>query len=203
MNGHRHIIAILRGIRPSEAVGVAEVLAESGITMIEVPLNSPDALSSIRAAAGALGKSALVGAGTVLSAADVTAVAGAGGQFIVSPDTFGEVIAESARRGLPSYPGVFTATEAFSAVRLGATGLKIFPAEVMGPAGIKALKAILPPAIPVYAVGGAAPENFGAFFAAGCAGFGLGTYIFKPGMTPADVAARAKLAVSAYDEGSS
>lgn len=198
---HRHIIAILRGITPDEAVPVCTALAEAGITLIEVPLNSPDATVSIARAAEALAGKAEIGAGTVLTPEDARAVAGVGGTFIVSPDTNMEVIAETVRLGLKSYPGVFSPSEAFAAIRAGATGLKFFPAEVLGARGIKAMKAVLPPALPLYAVGGANPDNFHEFFAAGCTGFGLGTYIFKPGTTVAEVAERAALAVAAYDKG--
>lgn len=198
---HRHIIAILRGITPEEAVPVCTALVEAGITLIEVPLNSPNAVDSIGRAAKALSDRAEIGAGTVLTPEDVRAVAGAGGTFIVSPDTNVEVIEETVRLELKSYPGVFSPTDAFAAIRAGATGLKFFPAEVLGAKGIKAMKAVLPPALPLYAVGGANPDNFHEFFAAGCTGFGLGTYIFKPGMGVADVSERAKLAVAAYDRG--
>lgn len=198
---HRHIIAILRGVRTDEAVPVCTALVEAGITLIEVPLNSPNAVGSIEAAAKALGNRAEIGAGTVLTPEDVRAVAGAGGTFIVSPDTNAAVIAETVRLGLKSYPGVFSPSDAFAAIRAGATGLKFFPAEVLGAKGIKAMKAVLPPALPLYAVGGANPDNFGDFFAAGCSGFGLGTYLFKPGMSAVDIAARAALAVAAYDKG--
>lgn len=198
---HRHIIAILRGITPDEAVPVCTALVDAGITLIEVPLNSPNAVESIARAASALSDRAEIGAGTVLTPEDVRAVAGAGGTFIVSPDTNPEVITETIGLGLASYPGVFSPTDAFAAIRAGATGLKFFPAEVLGAGGIKAMKAVLPPALPVYAVGGANPDNFHEFFAAGCTGFGLGSYIFKPGMQVAEVAERARLAVSAYDKG--
>jgi len=199
MPDHRHLIAILRGITPAETVDVCQALVSAGITMIEVPLNSPDALTSIALASYAFGNEAMIGAGTVLTKKQVWAVADAGGTFIVSPDTNKAVIEETVRIQLASYPGVFTPTEAFRAIKAGATGLKFFPAEVLGPKGIKAMKAVLPPEIPLYAVGGANPDNFGEFFAAGCAGFGLGTYIYKPGMTAADVAERAATAVAAYD----
>lgn len=198
---HRHLIAILRGITPPETVAVCEALVSAGITMIEVPLNSPEALRSIADAAKAFAGRADVGAGTVLSVDDVDAVADAGGVFVVSPDTNPAVIARTRQRGMTSYPGVFSPTDAFAAIRAGATGLKFFPAEVLGPKGIKAMKAVLPPNVPLYAVGGASPDNFGEYFAAGCAGFGLGTFIYKPGMTAADVAARAVAAVAAYDKG--
>lgn len=198
---HRHLIAILRGITPPETIAVCEALVSAGITMIEVPLNSPEALRSIADAAKAFAGRADVGAGTVLSVEDVDAVADAGGVFVVSPDTNPAVIVRTKQRGMASYPGVFSPSDAFSAVRAGATGLKFFPAEVLGPKGIKAMKAVLPPSVPLYAVGGASPDNFGEYFAAGCAGFGLGTFIYKPGMTAADVAGRAVAAVAAYDQG--
>jgi 2-dehydro-3-deoxyphosphogalactonate aldolase len=198
---HRHLIAILRGITPAETIAVCDSLVGAGITMIEVPLNSHDALRSIADAARAFAGRALIGAGTVLSVAEANAVADAGGQFVVSPDTNAEVIAVTKARGLLSYPGVFSPTDAFTAIRSGATGLKFFPAEVLGPKGIKAMKAVLPPAMPLYAVGGANPDNFSEYFAAGCAGFGLGTYIYKPGMTAGEVAERAAKAVASYEEG--
>lgn len=198
---HRHIIAILRGITNDEAVPVCTALVEAGITLIEVPLNSPNALESISLAAKALSDRAEIGAGTVLSEDDVRAVAAAGGTFIVSPDTNEAVIAETVRLGLQSYPGVFSPSDAFKAIRTGATGLKFFPAEVLGSKGIKAMKAVLPPALPLYAVGGANPDNFDEFFSVGCAGFGLGTYIFKPGMSVTEVSQRAATAVAAYDKG--
>lgn len=198
---HRHLIAILRGITPTEVFDVCHELVAAGITLIEVPLNSPDALRSIERAARGFDGRALIGAGTVLSRTEVGEVADAGGRFVVSPDTNPVVIAATLERGLASYPGVFTPSEAFSAIRAGATGLKFFPAEVLGPRGIKAMKAVLPAGMPLYAVGGANPDNFGEYFAAGCAGFGLGTYLYKPGMTAGDVAQRAQLAVAAYDHG--
>ena len=202
MTDHRHIIAILRGITPPEAIPVCDALIAAGITLIEVPLNSPDALTSISLAANALGDKTSIGAGTVLTKKQVWAVADAGGTFIVSPDTNKQVIEETIRIRMLSYPGVFTPTDAFRAIKAGATGLKFFPAEVLGPKGIKAMKAVLPPDMPVYAVGGANPDNFDEYFAAGCTGFGLGTYIYKPGMSVEDVAERAARAVAAYDAGS-
>ncbi|UJW86292.1 2-dehydro-3-deoxy-6-phosphogalactonate aldolase [Devosia sp. SL43] len=198
---HRHLIAILRGITPGETIAVCEALIEAGITMIEVPLNSPDALTSIAMASNSLGDKAAIGAGTVLTKKNVWAVSDAGGTFIVSPDTNKQVIEETVRLQMLSYPGVFTPTDAFRAIKAGATGLKFFPAEVLGPKGIKAMKAVLPPDMPVYAVGGANPDNFGEYFAAGCTGFGLGTYIYKPGMDAAQVAERGAAAVAAYDAG--
>ena len=198
---HRHLIAILRGITPTETVPVCEALIAAGITMIEVPLNSPEALTSIALASNALGDHSAIGAGTVLTKNHVWAVSDAGGTFIVSPDTNKQVIEETVRLQMLSYPGVFTPTEAFRAIKAGATGLKFFPAEVLGPKGIKAMKAVLPPDFPLYAVGGANPDNFAEYFAAGCTGFGLGTFLYKPGMAVAEVAERAGAAVAAYDAG--
>jgi 2-dehydro-3-deoxyphosphogalactonate aldolase len=198
---HRHLIAILRGITPSETIAACQALIDAGITMIEVPLNSPDALISIAMASNALGDAATIGAGTVLSKKQVWAVSEAGGTFVVSPDTNKQVIEETIRLQMLSFPGVFTPTDAFRAIKAGATGLKFFPAEVLGPKGIKAMKAVLPPEIPLYAVGGAAPDNFTEYFAAGCTGFGLGSYIYKPGLDAAQIGERAVAAVAAYDAG--
>jgi 2-dehydro-3-deoxyphosphogalactonate aldolase len=189
---HRHIIAILRGIEPDEAVAVCEALARAGITLIEVPLNSPRPFDSIRAAATALRGKASIGAGTVLSEADVDTLVEAGASFIVSPDCNEAVIARTLARGLRSYPGVFSPTEAFRAIRAGAHGLKIFPAELVGPIGVKALSAVLPREIPLY-------DNFAAYIAAGCTGFGIGSYLYKPGAPVADIETRANAVVAAYD----
>jgi 2-dehydro-3-deoxyphosphogalactonate aldolase len=196
---HRHLIAILRGIKPTEMIATCEALISAGIAMIEVPLNSPDPLRSIAQASSEFAGRAAIGAGTVLTPDEADAVADVGGAFVVSPDANVAVIERTRARGMRSYPGVLTPSEAFVAIRAGATGLKFFPAEVLGPAGIRAMKAVLPTDIPVYAVGGANPENFADYFAAGCAGFGLGTYIYKPGMIAGDIAARAQDAVAAYD----
>jgi len=201
MNGHRQIIAILRGVTPAEIVSIGNVLIEAGITLIEVPLNSPEPMKSIASAATTFAGRAEVGAGTVLTVEDVDAVKAAGGMLVVSPDTNEDVIRRTRALGMASYPGVFTPTDAFRAIRAGATGLKFFPAEVLGPKGIKAMKAVLPRNLPLYAVGGANPDNFREYFDAGCAGFGLGSYIFKPGMSLGEIDTRARAAVRAYDEG--
>ncbi len=198
---HRNIIAILRGIRPEQVLAVADALIGEGITKIEVPLNSPDALASVAALAGRFGDVAVIGAGTVLTPADVDSVAAAGGQLIVSPDANPAVIARTKALGLLSYPGVMTPTECFAALGAGADGLKLFPGSLIGPAGLKALRAVLPEGTEVLAVGGAGPENFAEWFASGASGFGIGTALYRPGDGAAEVAARARGIVTQYDAG--
>ncbi len=195
----RPLIAILRGVTPADASGIALALADAGITMIETPLNSPEPLESIRRMRAALGSRARIGAGTVLRVAEVEAVAAAGGQFVVSPNTDASVIARTKALGMESWPGAFTASECFAALVAGADGLKIFPASIMGPDGIRALRAVLPAAAPVYAVGGAGPANFAAYAAAGTDGFGLGSNLYKPGDDADCVAAKARAIVDAFD----
>lgn len=195
----RNLIAILRGLEPGEAVAIGETLIAAGIAMIEVPLNSPEPLKSIAAMQQALGDRARIGAGTVLEPEEVRAVAATGASFVVSPNCDPRVIARSKQLGLGSYPGVFTASECFAALAAGADALKIFPAGVMGPTGVAALRAVLPPGTQVYAVGGAAPADFAAWRAAGVDGFGLGSALFRPGWSAARVAEAARAAVAAWD----
>ncbi|HET9069482.1 MAG TPA: 2-dehydro-3-deoxy-6-phosphogalactonate aldolase [Amaricoccus sp.] len=195
----RNLIAILRGVRPDEAIAIGETLIAAGITRIEVPLNSPDPLSSIAAMQAALGDRAAIGAGTVLTPEEVRAVAATGASFIVSPNADPRVIARTKELGLGSWPGVFTASECFAALQAGADALKIFPAAIIGPAGVTALRAVLPPATRIYAVGGAGPADFPAWLAAGCTGFGLGSALYKAGWPPPRVAEAARAAVAAWD----
>jgi 2-dehydro-3-deoxyphosphogalactonate aldolase len=199
MTAKRPLIAILRGVTPAGAAGVAEAIAAAGIDMIEVPLNSPEPFQSIRVIVDAVGHRAIVGAGTVLDPQEVDQVADAGGRLIVSPNFDVGVVARAHELEMQSWPGVFTATECFAALKAGADGLKLFPASVLGPEGVKALRAVLPRTAPVYAVGGVGPENFAAYMAAGADGFGLGTSLYRPGDDAATVAARAAALVAAYD----
>ncbi|MCB1348263.1 MAG: 2-dehydro-3-deoxy-6-phosphogalactonate aldolase [Maritimibacter sp.] len=195
----RQIIAILRGIRPDEAVAIGMALVAAGIDTIEVPLNSPDPFDSISALAAALSDRARVGAGTVLDVAQIAQVRAAGGGLVVSPDTNPAVIAATRAAGMASYPGVMTPTEAFTALRAGATGLKLFPGTLVGPTGLRAIRAVLPPDTECWAVGGAGPDNFADWIAAGAHGFGIGTALYRPGLTAAEVRARAEAVVAAYD----
>lgn len=192
------LIAILRGITPAEALPLADVLMNAGISQFEVPMNSPSPLDSIAQMVRAYGQEALIGAGTVLTVEEVVGVADVGGQLIVSPNCNPEIIRKTKALGMQSWPGVFTPTEAFAALDAGADGLKLFPGSMAGPSGLAAMRAILPKGTRVFAVGGAGPENFDVWIKASADGFGIGSAIFKPGMSAEDVAVRAADIVKAY-----
>jgi 2-dehydro-3-deoxyphosphogalactonate aldolase len=195
----RHLVAILRGLDPRHAVETAAAIADAGIGWIEVPLNSPEPLESIAAMQAALGDRARIGAGTVLTEAEVEAVAGTGAGFIVSPNFDPGVVGRTRALGLVSMPGVFTPTECLGALAAGADALKLFPASMAGPEGLKAIRAVLPPGTRVYAVGGVGPADFPRWRAAGADGFGLGSSLFQPDWPLARVAEQARASVAAYD----
>ncbi len=196
----RNLVAILRGIRPDEVDAVADALVEAGFEVIEVPMNSPDPLVSIERLARRIGDRALVGAGTVLTPAAADRVAEAGGRLMVSPNADPAVIRAASARGMVTMPGVFTPTEAFSALFAGASALKVFPASALGAGGIRAMSAVLPKDVVLGAVGGVADADFRAYAAAGVTAFGLGSSLYKPGYTAAEVAVRARAAVGAWDD---
>ena len=191
------LVAILRGLSPAEALPVGQALLSTGWTLIEIPLNSPQPLESIAAMAAAF-PDALIGAGTVLTPEDVRNVHAAGGQLIVSPNFNPAVVREAVRLGLVCLPGIMTASEALGALEAGATGLKIFPAEMITPAVVKALRAVLPTGTVVLPVGGITAENMGPYFAAGANGFGIGSALYKPGTAAADVAESAMKFIASY-----
>lgn len=192
------LVAILRGLQPERAAAVGQVLFDAGWRVIEVPLNRPGALRCIETLAANAPAGALVGAGTVLSVQDVEAVAAAGGRLIVSPHFDGEVVGRSRALGLVPVPGVFTATEAFGAWRAGAQALKIFPAEAMTPAGLRALATVLPPGTPLWPVGGIEPEDIARWRAHGAGGFGIGGALFKPEFTLDEIQRRAAAFIAAW-----
>ena len=192
-----NLIAILRGIRPDEAEAIGDALFAAGFRIIEVPLNSPEPLKSIATLQARFGDRALIGAGTVLTPAQVADVAATGARVIISPNANPAVIEATAARGMISLPGVATPSEAFAAIAAGATGIKAFPAEAIPPAVIKAWKAVLPKEIPVMPVGGITPENMQAYLEAGAAGFGIGGALYKPGMTAETVAEKARRFIAA------
>ncbi len=193
------LIAILRGLKPEETDGVVGALIETGFTAIEIPLNSPDPFRSIETAVKMAPENCLIGAGTVLTTAQVEQLADVGGRLMVSPNVEPAVISLAAEKGMVTMPGVLTPTEALSAAAAGATGLKFFPASVLGPSGITAIRAILPPDLEIAAVGGVSDANFGDYAKAGIRSFGLGSSLYKPGMSAADVRERAVATIKAYD----
>jgi len=192
------LIGILRGVTPDKVIEVAEAVLATGITQIEVPLNSPDPLESIRRLVDAFGERALIGAGTVLTPAQVRDVHAAGGRLIVSPNCRAPVIEETHRLGMASWPGIVTPSEAFDALDAGATGLKLFPAAQVGLEGMKAVRAVLPTGTLLYAVGGVGVDNFAAWRAAGVDGAGLGSALYKPGQTALQVGKQAQALVDAW-----
>jgi 2-dehydro-3-deoxyphosphogalactonate aldolase len=189
------LVAILRGITPDRVGAVGDALFSAGIRAIEVPLNSPEPFDSIAELSRLFGKSCLIGAGTVLDVDDVDRTRNAGGQLIVSPNTDSRVIAHARSLEMVSMPGFATATEAFIAIAAGAVRLKLFPAASYGPAHVTALRAVLPDRVKIYAVGGVGAEQIDSWLRAGTAGFGLGSELFKPGYSIADIAVRARRAV--------
>lgn len=189
---HCGLIAILRAITPAEIVAVGEALHAAGIRVVEVPLNSPEPFTSIQKLAASFAGRLVVGAGTVLDASDINLLKTHQGQIAVSPDCNPEVIRRAAEAGLTAIPGVFTPTEAFAAIRAGATHLKLFPAEAASPLSVKAWKAVLPKHVKLYAVGGITPANMQPWIDAGVAGFGIGSNIYRPGMDAAAVGAAAR-----------
>jgi 2-dehydro-3-deoxyphosphogalactonate aldolase len=197
--GRCPLIAILRGVQPDEVEPIGDALVEAGFTIIEVPLNSPKPLDSIARLARRLHGRAVIGAGTVLKVSDVEAVAGAGGTLIIAPNTNVEVIAAAVAHGIVAIPGFLTPSEAIAALGVGASALKLFPAEAVGPPVLAAIRAILPAGTRVLPVGGINPAILGKWRAAGAAGFGLGSSLYKPGMAADAVAAHARDFLEAWE----
>ncbi len=191
------LVAILRGVEPGAVEAIGEELVAAGFTLIEVPMNSPDPLDSVARLAKRLGGRAVIGAGTVLDVAQVAAMRDAGGQMVISPNADLDVIRASAAAGLASLPGIATPSEAFAALKAGASALKLFPAEGASPAVLKAMRAVLPKTVRVLPVGGITPDNMAPWRAAGAAGFGLGSALYKPGMTAVEVGQNARSFVAA------
>ena len=192
------IVAILRGVTPSRILGVAEAIFGAGIRAIEVPLNSPDAFTSIESLAKEFGDRCLTGAGTVLTVADVDKVAAAGGKLLVTPNTNPAVIARGVEKGMTVMPGFYTPSEGFGALAAGAKYLKLFPAATAGTDHLKAMLAVFPRGQPVYAVGGVGAGNMKDWRKAGAAGFGLGSELFMPDFSDEDIATRARQMVAAF-----
>jgi len=192
------LVAILRGVTPARIEAIAAILFEAGFRAIEVPLNSPEPLKSIALLAKQFGARCLTGAGTVLTPDDVIRVADAGGKLLVTPNTNPAAIARSVEKGLTVMPGFYTPSEGFAAVAAGARYLKLFPASSGGISHLQAMLAVLPKTVPVYAVGGVGAGNMSEWRKAGAAGFGLGSDLFKPDFSDADIAARARRCVEAF-----
>ena len=192
------LVAILRGIRPDEAVSIGHALADAGFRVLEVPLNSPQPLESIRRLAQSLGDNYLIGAGTVMTPAQVQEVAAAGGRLIVMPHADTAVIRAAKAAGMVCVPGVATPTEAFAALAAGADGLKLFPADQVSPEALKAWRAVLPKELPVLPVGGIVPGNMAPWVAAGAQGFGIGSALYAPGLDADEVAHRAHAFAQAW-----
>jgi 2-dehydro-3-deoxyphosphogalactonate aldolase len=192
------LVAILRGIHPDEAVSIGRVLADAGFRMLEVPLNSPQPMESIRRLAQSLGDSFLVGAGTVMTSTQVDEVAAAGGRLIVMPHADTVVIRAAKDAGIVCVPGVATPTEAFAALAAGADGLKLFPADQLSPEALKSWRAVLPKELPVLPVGGITPDNMAPWLAAGAQGFGIGSALYAPGLDADEVASRAHAFAQAW-----
>lgn len=191
------LVAILRGVRPDEVEAIGDALLAEGIAVIEVPLNSPDPVESIRRLAARCGDRALVGAGTVLDPADCSRIAAAGGRLVVTPHADPDVVRAAKAAGMLAVPGFLTPAEAFALLKAGADGLKLFPAEAASPAVLKALLAVLPKGTPILPVGGMEAATLGPWRAAGASGFGIGSAIYKPGDDAATVGAKARRLVQA------
>ena len=191
------LVAILRGLKPAEALAIGEALVEAGFRLIEVPLNSPQPLASIALLRRRFPQ-AMIGAGTVLTAADARDAAAVGGELVVAPNFDRDVVAETLRLGMTSLPGIMTPTEAFAALGAGAHGLKLFPAELASPAVVRALLAVLPKGTPLIPVGGIGADNLAVWRTAGAAGFGLGSSLYRPGDDAATVRVKAAAIVSAF-----
>lgn len=200
MSNYRNIIAILRGVQTHEVEAIVATLLEAGINKIEVPLNSPNPFDSIAAIVNKFKGQGIFGAGTVLEVAQVERLASIGAQLVVSPNCDAEVIAKTKELGMLSFPGVVTPTECFAALKAGADGLKFFPGEMVGPQGLKAMKAVLPKGTETVAVGGVNPDNMADWKTAGVDGFGLGSAVYMAGDSVAEVRAKADAIVAQYDE---
>lgn len=193
------LVAILRGLKPEETADTLSALIDEGFEAIEIPLNSPEPFKSIEIAARQAPSNCLIGAGTVLTVGQVNQLRDAGGRLFVSPNVDVPVLSHAVDLGMVTLPGVFTATEALAAAKAGATGLKFFPASALGPDGITAIRAVLPPDLLIAAVGGVSDKNFGEYAKAGIKAFGLGSSIYKPGMKPSEVGLRARATIAAYE----